>query len=215
MNIYKLLRCVLISWRQYQSIVFLLLCSIVTTDTITAQRFIGSIHGGINLSQLSGDDLNGFSKTGLHAGASVSYPWANLQKQFAIEFIYQQKGSSATNLTGTRQRIAVNTISLPLIYRWGEWYNEQSERHNFYVEVGTVVNSIIGASSENTFFDNLVNDFNDFDWGLTGGVNINIGQGLSTTVRYERSVTDLFNDPALSVRGLQSFLFTLRVDYRL
>ena len=77
------------------------------------------------------------------------------------------------------------------------------------------MNSIIGASSENTFFDNLVNDFNDFDWGLTGGVNINIGQGLSTTVRYERSVTDLFNDPALSVRGLQSFLFTLRVDYRL
>lgn len=215
MNIYKLLRCVPRSWLQWRIIGFILLCFVLSIDTIRGQTFIGSIHGGINLSQLSGDDLNGFSKTGLHAGASVTYPWANGQKQFAIEFLYQQKGSRGTDVTGIRQRIAVNTISLPLIYRWGEWYNERSERHNFYIEVGTVVNSIIQTSSENTFFDNRIDDFNDFDGGLIGGLNINIGQDLSTTLRYERSLTDIFNDPAQSVRGLQSFLFTLRIDYRL
>ncbi len=184
-------------------------------STANSQTFIGSLHGGINQSQLSGDDLNGFRKTGIHGGVSVSYPWSNLQKQIAIELLYQQKGSRGTDVSGLNQEIAVNTLSIPVIYRWGEWFNEQTDRHNFYIELGTVANSIIGVSSENTFFDNRTSDFSDFDWGLIGGANISIGQKLSTTIRYERSITSLFNDPMLSIRGLQSFLFTIRLDYRL
>jgi len=184
-------------------------------STATSQTFIASLHGGINRSQLSGDDLSGFRKTGLHSGVSISYPWDSLQKQIAIELLYQQKGSKGSGLSGINQEIAVNTLSIPVIYRWGEWYNDQTERHNFYIELGTVVNSIIGVSSENTFFDNRTSDFNDFDWGLIGGVSISIGQKFSSTIRYERSITSIFNDPMLSIRGLQSFLFTIRLDYRL
>jgi hypothetical protein len=214
-NIYKLPKCVEIFWWHSLPTITVVLFAFLLSETTTAQTFIGRIHGGINLSQLSGDDLNGFSKAGLHVGGSISYPWANQQKQIAIELLYQQKGSSGSDLNGLRQFIGINSLSLPLVYRWGEWYNDQSDRHNFYVEVGAVVNSIIGVSSENTFFDTFTDDFNDFDWGLLGGIHINLGQRLSTTIRYERSISNIYSDPLLNIRGLQSFLFTLRLDYRL
>jgi len=182
---------------------------------VTGQTFVAGIHGGINQSQLSGDDLSGFRKTGLHAGASISYPWASNQKQLAIELLYQQKGSRGTDLTGLNQQIAVNTLSIPVIYRWGEWYDDRSDKHNFYIEVGTLVNSIIGVASENTFFDNRTSDFSAFDWGLLGGIRISLNQKLGATLRYERSLTKLFSDSMLSIRGVQSFLFTLRLDYTL
>jgi len=214
-NIYKIHRCVRSYLIRYHKVIALLIFLTQICSTTTSQTFIASLHGGINQSQLSGDDLSGFRKTGLHGGVSVSYPWSNLQKQIAIELLYQQKGSRGTDVSGTNQEIAVNTLSIPVIYRWGEWYNDQTERHNFYIDLGTVVNSIIGVSSENTFFDNRTSDFNDFDWGLIGGVSISIGQKFSSTIRYERSITSIFNDPMLSIRGLQSFLFTIRLDYRL
>jgi len=205
-NIYKIHRCVRSYLIRYHKVIALLIFLTQICSTTTSQTFIGSLHGGINQSQLSGDDLSGFRKTGLHGGVSVSYPWSNLQKQIAIELLYQQKGSRGTDVSGTNQEIAVNTLSIPVIYRWGEWFNDQTDRHK---------NSIIGVSSENTFFDNRTSDFSDFDWGLIGGVNISIGQKLSSTIRYERSITNLFNGPMLSIRGLQSFLFTIRLDYRL
>ena len=215
MNIYKIPACVGDSWERHSLKLILLSCLLCLSTIGISQAFIGNLHSGLNLSQLSGDDLNGFRKLGLHAGASVSYPWSNTQKQISLEFLYQQKGSRQGDNAGDLQQISVNTLSIPLIYRWGEWYNEQIERHNFYVEIGATVNAINNVQSENTFFDNRTDEFKNFDWGLLAGIKISINRKFSTTIRYERSVTDLFNDPALSLRGLQSFLFTLRLDYGL
>jgi len=60
---------------------------------LSAQRIKGAISAGMNLSQVDGDEVYGFNKVGLIAGASATLP-VGKHFSFTIETNYSQKGSN-------------------------------------------------------------------------------------------------------------------------
>lgn len=68
----------------------ILMCSV----SISAQQFKGMAIVGMNLTQVSGDEVAGYDKYGVNAGLGVSVPISNNKKWYiSLEGIYNQKGS--------------------------------------------------------------------------------------------------------------------------
>jgi len=62
-------------------------------SNLFGQRIKGALIAGMNVSQVDGDEIYGFKKVGLNAGASATLPigkWFT----FTIETLYSQKGSN-------------------------------------------------------------------------------------------------------------------------
>ncbi len=75
------------------TIIFLIFLSI---PTIQAQRFIGSVVAGINVTQVDGDEAYGYKKVGFNGGGSVMLALDKKQRFFVtVELLYTQKGSQA------------------------------------------------------------------------------------------------------------------------
>ncbi len=73
-----------------------ILLIILTTSVAHGQRFIGSVIGGMNVSQVDGDEVYGFKKVGANAGLSVMLPLDKKQRFFVtVELLYSQKGARA------------------------------------------------------------------------------------------------------------------------
>jgi hypothetical protein len=76
--------------RPYFLIVIFVIFSV--HGNLSAQRIKGAVIAGMNLSQVDGDEVYGYNKVGLNAGASAILPvgkWFS----FSIETVYSQKGS--------------------------------------------------------------------------------------------------------------------------
>jgi len=215
-NIYKLTSYIVISNIRSYSLVFSIFYLILFTQYAIAQNFTGAIHGGMNLTQLTGDNLSGFNTIGLHSGLSISYPIGSDKKEIAMEMLYNRKGSNDSNpVSGLNQSIQLDYLSIPILYRWGEWFNETKGYYNFYLELGPVINRLFSANSSNTFYDDLTDQFNKWDLGLTGGINARISSKVSATIRYERSINKIYSLDGSNLRGLQSYLISTRLDYTL
>ncbi len=73
-----------------QIIIFFLLAA--TINTSQAQRIMGVLIGGVNATNVQGDDIFGFHKFGLNAGAAAVVPFSD-NWSVTLETIYTQKGS--------------------------------------------------------------------------------------------------------------------------
>jgi len=73
---------------------FILLLLLSALLTGQAQRFIGFAAAGINLAQIEGDDIHGFTKPGANAGLGLKLPVNRKQNlNISVELLYVQKGS--------------------------------------------------------------------------------------------------------------------------
>jgi len=109
------------------SVLFIL--SIQTTD---AQRIMGSLIVGFNATNVQGDDVFGFRKFGLNAGAAAIVPigdkWSG-----TLETIYTQKGSNhnegARGMDYTERhdynqyKLVLNYVEVPILFHYidKEW----------------------------------------------------------------------------------------------
>jgi hypothetical protein len=74
-----------------------------------AQNFKLTLSSGINFSQINGDNLAGFHKLGLVAGAGVSRN-INQNQQWSFEFLYSEKGSKDIVTLGDPKILFSNSI---------------------------------------------------------------------------------------------------------
>ena len=181
-----------------------------------SQGFTTSLLGGLNISQLEGDNLSGFNKPGFHAGMRTSY--ALKEKQgLSLEFLFQQKGSSSSlslGSPGSDERITLSYLSLPIQYYLNEWQDE-SGYYIFRIEGGIVLNYLMDVSSTNSFFDGAIDQFSEFDAGISVGLAYSFTRSLAANIRFERSLLKIYEDPVSNLRGLQSYLLTFRLEYAL
>ena len=216
MNIYKLKSYIVISNISISSLVLLLGALMLLYQDGLTQSFSGKLHAGLNLSQLSGDGLNGFDNIGISSGFSISYPIGPTSKELSIELLYNRKGSKGTEpTTMISQSIFLNYVSTALLYRWGEWYNEARSYYNFHIEFGPVVSRLFNVQSSNSFYNPVTDKFNDWDIGVIGGINIKMNSKIGTTIRYERSLNKIYSPHLSNLAGLQSYLISIRLDYQL
>lgn len=94
-----------------------LILFIFLTFTVQAQKFTGGIEGGINASEVSGDNLSGPSKFGLNGGIFTRFA---LDDKSALQFqlMYIQKGSKRNPSINNAfsYRFHLEYVELPVSY---------------------------------------------------------------------------------------------------
>lgn len=138
------------------------------------------IKGGINLSNLYVDDVDDENmKLGINAGFFAKLP---LTRGLSIqpELLYSNKGSKLTYnnplLGNGEYRFNLHYVEVPVLA-------VINIAKNFNIQVGPYASYLIAANITDLNDNGTVNEvsdldaesFNRFDWGLTGGLGIDIG----------------------------------------
>lgn len=88
--------------------VLLLFCTVAFLPSASAQRFIGGIAAGINLTQVDGDEVFGYYKTGFNGGPYVKLMIDRKQRfSVTMELLYSQKGAVKKSSGTFVERIAL------------------------------------------------------------------------------------------------------------
>jgi len=87
---------------------------------LTAQTFQAAIIGGVNLSQIDGDQLFGFHQPGVNAGIRVL---AVLNERWRVgpEILYSQQGAKRNKNISVFSRFRLNTLEVPLMVYYKDW----------------------------------------------------------------------------------------------
>lgn len=165
-----------------------------------AQVIKGAIIGGVNLSQVDGDQVYGFHKFGLNAGASAIIPLKN-RFDIAIETIFSQKGSyqkpqydyspsvPSHDSTGEYE-LKLTYIEVPVLFQY-------QDKGGFIVGAGfswgrlvNVREKEFSTSANSVVWDNVtLNDgtYKKSDWDILGDIRLKIYKGLQFDFRYSYS----------------------------
>lgn len=74
-----------------KNLLILILLLFTLDSTLTAQRFKGAVMGGMNISQVDGDEVYGYHRVGGHAGLAAILPVKKWD--ITLETVFNQKGS--------------------------------------------------------------------------------------------------------------------------
>lgn len=155
-------------------------------STAQEQRFKAGITAGLSSSQISGDELAGFKKTGFTGGLLLrtvfTKKWTS---QFEILFI--QKGSKDAahidSLTGEYHyyRLQLNYLEVPILAQYRFKY--------FFVEAGPGIGYLIHYTEEDkTGVLTGRRPFHPFEISADLGAGISLKDHLSVGIRYSNSV---------------------------
>lgn len=138
-----------------------------TTQYAYSQRIMGAIIGGVNASQVDGDEVFGYHKFGLNVGAAAIVPFTE-NWSISIENVYSEKGSRQKaryidSLDGSYD-LKLNYLDVPFLVQYTDkntatfglglsWGNlvKVYEQRNGIVQTGTNLNSDIYRSSDLNF----------------------------------------------------------------
>ncbi len=163
--------------------VFLLL-NLTLLNAQENKVFYGGAYAGLSASQLSGDQLSGYKKAGLYAGAFVNIHVSE-KSAVQLEISYIQKGSrSVSKNLGLIYAVNLQYFEVPLLYKW-----QFHKRFGF--EVGPATGFLIKTNNvEKDYMGLLPNrpDFNRIDLSAMGGFSIGIVEHLKLDLRFSQSV---------------------------
>ena len=112
-----------------------------------AQTFGGALVGGLNMSQIDGDDASGYNKVGINAGLrGIILPYK--KNHFYVELLYSQRGSLIRLGQGFNSEVRkINTsfAEIPLMFTINEWFVEDYYRVG--LSLGISYGRLIGFST--------------------------------------------------------------------
>lgn len=186
-------------------IVYMVLCSFLTEGI--SQGFKAMAILGMNASQIDGDNLYGFKKTGLSVGGRLSY--TNVKAvDYSLEMLYSQRGSAVNFFKNEpEEKIILNYLEIPVIVSLRDWFQEKDGYYKVRVEGGLSYGYLFGA--EATGFDVELLKNHDISWLLGAGINFNKRFGIS--IRYTSSFMDMLNDIA-DEAIYKSYFLTFRTE---
>lgn len=195
---------------------FLWLCLCGITLNVSAQRFIGSAILGINLSQIEGDDVHGFTKIGVNGGAGITLPvYRNPSVILSVstELLYAQKGSykhcsegyfDTTKYHPTmfedvnrnipfnpniKCNISLDYVQIPVLFHVEEL------RTGFKFGAGVSWSRIVRAKEIYNGFTRTTTirsgTYNTSDWSALADVEIRLYKNLALGIRWEMSMVPI------------------------
>ncbi|WP_116127392.1 outer membrane beta-barrel protein [Lewinella sp. IMCC34183] len=175
----------------------LLLLSFLLAVSLSAQTFRASILGGVNLSQVDGDDLLGFYQPGVNAGLRVV---ALLGDRWRVgpELLYSQQGAhrnrNSINVSDFRD-IRLNTVELPLMVYYKDWRLAAEAGVSYQRLIGYTITDAAGNDITTSF--PLKNDHAAANLGVT----LFLTPRLGVNFRWSKQFTDLQQAEAPRLRG--------------
>lgn len=198
----------------------LLLCS---ENPLHAQRFGAGLVGGINASQIDGDDLAGFDKVGLTGGIKATISFES-RWQANIEFLYSERGSRPDIFNPEYDpdiEVTLRYAELPVYISLGDWWQEEGEYYKVTAFGGLSYARLISAQSFDYYHsaeesvDLLVPYFNENDLSWLLGASIRTSPRWGFSGRYTRGITPLLSPEkhGLNTKRLVSYFLTFRIEY--
>jgi hypothetical protein len=172
--------------------ILLFLALSATTTGLIAQPPKWGIKGGLNVSKLTGGEMN--SRTGFHVGALTHI---HLSPQLALqpEVMYSTQGGKYNISTG-EHNLEMNYLNVP--------FNLQYMFDNgFRIQTGPQIGALINVKDkhqgqETGFFD--MEDFKNLDISWTAGLGYLTSSGLGVDARYNFGLNNIQNIPGGVVR---------------
>jgi hypothetical protein len=199
---------------------FLILFSFFFCQKANSQTFQAKAIIGLTASQIDGDFEVGYNKIGLTGGFGIGI---NLGKRYYLgtEFLYSQRGSKNALLdvdSLPNGQIHLDYVSLPIVFRLMDWYQEEKGYNKVWLEVGIAPGNLVNAKITGNEDENLVNQFSTVDFSGLIGAGYNITDKYGFSIRYTRSFFPFYvaeNPEPLQVKKLISYFITLRFTYTL
>ena len=150
-----------------------------------AQSFKASLIGGINASQVSGDELGGFNKAGVMFGGSAILP-VTPKSDVAMELLFIQKGSktptSKDNSNTVYYKMSLNYLEVQINYTYHA--SKKIGLHvgpTFGVLVGEKEEDIAGELTERP-------EFQKTEIGIAGGLSFHFSEKVGLYMRLSNSL---------------------------
>ncbi len=149
---------------------------LITSQNIFAQRIKGVVIGGMNISQVDGDEIYGFNKIGLNMGLGAIMPFGK-NFSMSIETLYSQKGANQNDqyktedslgniLTGA-YKLQLNYLEVPILvhytdhdritigggFSYSGLVSLKEYEHNKRVETTTLTSGVYSNSDINVVAD--------------------------------------------------------------
>lgn len=193
---------------------FILTFCTLILSSISAQRFIGGVVAGMNLSQVEGDEVNGFKKFGFNGGGSIMLSLNEKQTFFiTTEILFTQKGAYQTNTTGVTARPLDDTLLINYAFPKNNkiYYKLRLD----YVEVPLMIHyedpltgSALGIGASWARLVNIKETFLGYQlftdiqsgryyrdtWSVIVDIKIPIYMGLKFNFRYQYSIVPIGAD---------------------
>jgi hypothetical protein len=200
----------------------LLFCGFLSIS-IQAQKFGGGVILGLSTSQVGGDNLAGFNKAGLLAGAFVNTPISELLS-FQMEMTYIQKGSNNPKMNDAehsnylKEDISSSYIEVPLLLQY-------HQSNKIKIEGGVLLAYLI-----NGYYNDLngkipiysVDPFIEYDFGLLLGIDYKYSENISLNTRLSNSILpigaedwDIVNSYNSSRKGKYNSVLNFAIHYNL
>lgn len=203
-------------------VIVLTIC-LLNGANLFSQRFSAAIVGGLNASQIDGDDLAGFDKVGLSGGVKAIMLFDS-PVALNLEFLYNERGSRPDIFNPDYDpdlEINLKYAEMPVYLTYGDWWQEESEYYKVSVLGGLSYGRLIRATTiDNEFgsdidYELLVPYFNENDISWILGFNYRMSPNWGVTARYTRGITPLFSPSKhnLGGRRLLSYFLSFRFEY--
>lgn len=173
------------------------------------RRFRGFPILGINASQVDGDNLAGFHKPGLHAGAGVFVMLDERSRMsLSMEILFNQKGSRTRPGISPPDKLLLNYIDVPIQFSYHDKERMIFSAGMSYGNLFSIRRVLDGIEQQ----DNAgLFESNEFGYLLTATFLVQTKLGIG--VRYSGSLISFgeANNPLVS--GLTNRAITLRTSY--
>jgi hypothetical protein len=179
-------------------ILFTVHCLLFTVYSLRAQVIKGALIGGFNLSQVDGDQVYGFHKFGINAGASAIIPLKN-RFSIALEILYSQKGSFQSTLypyadsTG-KYKLRLNYAEVPVLIQYNDKGGFTFSAGMSYGRLVHVAEEQYNRKDKKIEWDNVhLNDgtYKNDDFEILGDLRVRLYEGFYFNARYSYSMAKI------------------------
>jgi len=187
----------------YTSLLLITLLAVVPGKAV-AQRILGAVSLGMNLTQVDGDDFFGFNKVGLNVGPMVIVPFGkNKNWSASMELLYSQKGSKHNGSADfTDYRLIQDYAEIPVLVHFTD---KKLISGGLGFSYGQLINY---KETKNNFYDTLYQyqtGLSNYDISVIADIQIRIWSKLWANLRYQYSMksnrTVIIDNPFLYPRS--------------
>ena len=183
-------------------------------------RFGTGVFFGYNLSQIDGDDMQGYDLPGINFGIrGIAYLLPKLE--FHTELSYSQQGSQSKNYNDNikaGRQLKLDYGGITGIIAINDWFHPVKEYYRFQLTTGVslkrVVRTSIKDESRNnlrsTNFNEVFPYFESTDFSMILGANFLLTRKLGLSFRYNRAFNKLLDATKVQMYFEKKQLFSMK-----
>lgn len=175
------------------------LLSGMLTSTIAQSPVSFGLKGGVNLANLTGDDFSDAdARSGLNIGVVLEFGLPLSPIGIESGLYYSQKGS-ATEDQGFTTTLKADYLEVPVLAKLSFGPPGPIKPHLLAGPyLGFLLNSeVVGEGGGGSVSTDIKDSTNDVDFGLIGGIGLDVNMGLATLslqARYSLGLTEVYTD---------------------